>query len=542
MPLLEKTAIGLLLRVTILAGLILFVITCGTLTVFYLIERSNTRITRQQESFSRSLREYDNLAREITGTEREFERLNRELDRLERAAISVESWLSILKRRRALARIHPPFMENYRTSAGNALAAYPMSQPLTAIASELLVRNTAITSETEEALRGQLALLTDPSFNALRLYLHILLGDFRSPQRAALVPSELSSGGIQTVAMNLAILGILRGDIRGATADIQTMLHSFPPSVELLRLAAEFYYDFGDLQRSAEIFSMINDENAMSRGADALYLAGYLDSARSIWAMLADFDNERSLYNLALTSQEYEEAALYFNRLINIDLSSGSDIRQFGLIHYSRQLEGAQAINLLTGTERFTPGNYPFIDLELCRRQAQGWLVERQIAEAWLLLDRHDENKDLYEWAAWLFLFQRNFSEMRILINRMDMLQFTEYWVSVYKAIQLMFEGDIDAAQDLLQSIPAEQAQWAAFANLGRIFEAHRSPARALEQYELAAAKAQNDKTEARILLRIARCLLALNRSTEAYSVLLLARELDPENLNVRLELARLSS
>jgi len=544
------------LRITFILGLIFFVLGSGALAVFYLTERNATKTTRQQDNFSRRLSEYDTQFRD-TGANRDFERLNRELDRLEKMTIGVESWLSVLKRRRTLARIHRPSLENYRKSVNNAMELYPMSQPVAAIAAEALIKNTAINREAETKLREWIVLLNDPSFYTLRLGLHVLLGDFRNPSRATQVPvflSSVSSDLTEAVLLDMVILKILSNDIHGTAADIQAILHLPSPSVDLLRLSAEFFYDFGDLERSAEIFSLINDEKATGREADALYLAGFEGSARLIWSMLSDSINEplkeRSLYNLGVTANDKYEAALYFGKLINTEMANNVPVsaeRQFGLIYYSRLLDIPQAINVL---EKIKPADYPYVDLELCKRQAPVRELRKQFAEAWLLLDRHYDNEELYKWVSWLFLFQRNYDELRILLNRVENLksngQWTPaywssaHWAEVCRSIELMFEGDIETAENILRSIPAEEADWTVHANLGRNIEAQHSPSRAIEQYNLAALKTENYKTSVKIQLRIAKCFSALGRPDEALRALQYAAELDPENLAVRFELDKM--
>jgi tetratricopeptide (TPR) repeat protein len=530
-----------LLRITLLAGVILFVLAGAVLTVFFLGERSATRLTRQEESFSRLLRDYDGAFGELTGTERDFAYLNRELDKIEKKALTVESWLSVLKRRRALAAVHPPSGENYRACIERALKAYPMSQPVAAVAAAALVKNTAVDPQSEMKLRNWLSLFQDAEFNTLRLSLYVILGDFRNPARTALIPADLASDGTEAINADLAILKALRADYRGAAADIQTMLNSsLPLSDSSLRFAAEYFYDFGDPQRSAEIFNMIDDEKALVRQADALYLAGFTDMSRSIWSMLAASSNENSLYNLAITTDDEEEAALWLEKLVSLDSVSESGCFQAGLIRYSRFLDYTDALSLLQNSEGASPDRYPFVDLEICRRKAQSQESGRQAAEAWLLLDRHPENEDLYNWASRLFFFQRLYSEANILLRRAAQFQFEGYWVPLYSAILMMSEGDTDEAQELLRSIPAQDAGWAVSANLGRILEAERSHIRAIEQYEIASERSQNPKTASRIQLRIARCSLTLGHSNEARRSLEYALELDPENLSAALELERL--
>jgi len=256
--------------------------------------------------------------------------------------------------------------------------------------------------------------------------------------------------------------------------------------------------------------------------------------------MLAASSNENSLYNLAITTDDEEEAASWLEKLVSLDSVSDSGCYQAGLIRYSRRLDYPDALSLLQNTEGASPDRYPFVDLEICKRNAQSQESGRQAAEAWLLLDRHPENEDLYNWASRLFFFQRLYPEAKILLRRAAQFQFEGRWVPLYSALLLMNEGDVEEAQEILSAIPAQDADWAVFANLGRILEAERSHIRAIEQYEAASERAQNPKIASRIQLRIARCSLTLGHSNEARRSLEYALELDPENLSAALELDRL--
>jgi tetratricopeptide (TPR) repeat protein len=529
------------LRVTLLAGLILLVLICGAFVFLYFSERSIWKNFRKQDSFLSILREYDAIAAENYGTQREYDRLHHELDRLEKKAISVESWLSILKRRRFLAKNHPPSIENYRSSVNNALKAYPQAEPIIAIASASLVKNSAVNRETENKLRGWLPFLSDPSLNTLRLSLHAILGDLNSPQRAQVLPADIYSDGTESITVNLAVLKVLRSDYHSASAEIQMLLNR-EPSPEALRFAAEYNYDFGDILRSAELFSMLNSNDALGRQADALYLAGFTDSAVSIWTILADLPDEISLYNLAVTSDNSGIAAGYLEKLVNLETISNSNSRQFGLIRYSRILDYSKALALLRGTINFSAKDYPYIDLEICKRLAQEQNPGQQIAQTWLLLDRHERNEELYKWACWLFFFQRHYDEISILINRMDLLQLNEGWADFYKAINFMVEGKLETAEDILRQKLSQEPDWYVFANYGRILESMRSFARSIAQYELAmeklqSANPQKNKSAANVQIHIARCYTALKRPSDARRALLFALDFDPDNLTANFEL-----
>ena len=582
-----KLKSGRLLHITLLAGLILLGVSGAVLTVFFLIERGSSSGTRVQDGFFRLLREYDTSLSVFYGTEREYDHLHSTLDRLEKNAISVESWLSVLKRRRALALNHRPSIANYNNTIDKALAAFPASQPIAAIAASALVRDSAITDKDELKIRQLLPHFREPSYNSLRLSLHILMGDFKNPQRAASVLADIASDGTEAVTVDLALLKTIRGNHRGAMADIQTLINTDPlteshdilPEEQLadntnrisdntLRFAAELYYDFGDLERSAEIFSMINDTSAISRQADALHLAGFRESAVNLWNILVQTESAQaggndsqivtSLYNLAVIALENgnsKEAEPFLERLYNSNYAQGSgdssagiralNSRQFGLIRYSRLFELPRGAAILRGNASFPPAGYPYIDLEICKRLSREWNLNRQTAETWQLLDRHPKNEELYRWAAWHLYFQRRLDEIPILISRFNTLKYDSPWVNFYRALLLMNDGDLERAEKVLLSIPAFDAAWYVNANLGRIYEDIHSLQRAVNQYEEAILKHElsidkNKKAAARVYQRMARCFTAMSRPSDALKALLQAIELDPDNMGIKLELERL--
>ncbi|MDR0502654.1 MAG: hypothetical protein LBH16_04970 [Treponema sp.] len=564
------------LRVILIAGLILFAFTGAALTTVHFLDQGGITAKKQDENFAVMLRAFDSSAQSFTGSQEEYEKLDAELERLEKKAIGVESWLSVLKRRRAFSQSYPQYQGEYVKSIRRALKIYPLSQPLAAVAAAAFLKEESRDNRTDENIRELLALLTDPAFNTLRLSSYILLGDFVTSEKANVLPAELFPDGTEAVILDLTILKIIRADIRGAAADIQTYMNTVNnrtadtedslPSAAFFRFAAEYYYDFGDLSRSAELFSRIDDDASLLRQADALYLAGFTESARAIWSILARNMNGNSLYNMAATSRNPDESLAWLERLVkNIlqsDNSSGENTGifnlnaegtaekderslEFGLIRYSRSLDYNRAIALLESTQKFNPANNPYIDLETIKRRSSLQEPGRQAAETWLLLDRHPDNEHLYQWAAWLFFLQRYYGEAKILLNRNETRGDAWEWANVYRAIQFMQEGRLETAENLLRGVSVKSADWPVFANLGRILEAQLYTARALEQYELAAAKLlledTNKKGASKVQYRIARCLSALGRGYETPRVLEYALDLDPENHTARLELDRMN-
>ncbi|MCL2229532.1 MAG: tetratricopeptide repeat protein [Treponema sp.] len=530
------------LRITLLAGLILLVLAGCVLTVFFIMDRRGTdALTRQQDSFNRLLREFDADFSDIYRTDREIDRLGSLLDKMENRAVGVESWLSILKRRRAIASLSPSLISHYRSTIEKALVAYPLSQPIVMIAAADLIKNAAITRETEEKLRIWLLNITDPSFNDIALSIHILLGDFKNPETALLLPENIFTDGTQDISLNFALLKTLRGDVYGASADIQDFLNLVSPSANTLRFCAEFLYDFGDLLRSAEIFSMLNDEYSTIRQADALYLGGYAQMAASIWNILAQDNNETSLYNLAVSASDDDEALPFLEKLVNLESVSNKNSRQFALIRYSRLMEYQDALRLLRTSTSLMPEDFPYIDLEIVRRHSRSLHPDRQISETWLLLDRHERNEDLYKWAFWHLFFKRYFNDTRILLDRMNLMQISAPWIDEYRAIQNMLDGNLENAERLFRSVPEADRDWSLHANLGRVLENMSLPARAIEQYERAFELAQDNRNASRIMSRMARCYTALSRPQDARQAYLRAVELDSANVGAKLEFDRLS-
>jgi tetratricopeptide (TPR) repeat protein len=393
---------------------------------------------------------------------------------------------------------------------------------------------------------------------------------------------------MEVLGTDLAILRILSGNSEGALGEIQSISQG-RPSPEFIRFAAEYFYDFGNPLRAAELFSRLGTVNspvngnfdALAREADALWLAAYPDSARNLWAISSSPSpeneiNPRALYNLAVISENTGEAARLLERLVNLPApasladasfsdtkrsatgtsladTSAADSRSFGLIRYSRLLNANQAAAALesrapflqhgfrgdSGNSVYTEGSVDaLVDLELLRRRSENWETNRVVSETWLLLGRHPGDERLYQWAAWYFDFQRKTGEMAQLQKNAARNLSESPALRLHEALSLMRDGDLDAAEETLKKV-TDTKFWPVNANLGRILEARHSPAAAINCYETASAGVTNPKTASRIQARIAVCLKTLGQDRESRRALEYALELDPDNLNARLELHR---
>jgi hypothetical protein len=524
-----------------------------------------------QSGFHTLLRDYDFKHRRVmlegVSQYQEIDNLNRELDRLEKKAEGVENWLSILKRRRQIAAFDTRYIQTYRQSARRAALAFPYSEPVALVAAAALIRDSAITREGEEELRETLPLLASSRFARARLSFHILLGDFNDPDKAAatlgreFIEPELLSLPAQSAAKiipNLVIMRILDGDTSGAESMINTVfaqgVQSYKASNEFIRLAAEYFYDFGDMLRSAELFSMLSDEEALIRQADALWLAGYTQNARNIWTMLAE-SRTGALYNLAVTSQTQAEARTRYEFLTE-KTGAEDPYHQYGVIQYSRLMDVQKALPFLD--KNTEPSNAiplrtqttltvdALFELEKTKRRTEIAEPARTIAEAWLLLDHYPNVEELYQWGAWYFALQRNNTEGALLQRAASRHNFTGAWKGIYESLLLINEGDPDAAENLLSGILQNDENWIVAANLGRIYEARQSPGRAIASYEKAfAIIASNtlvkgwNEAASRIQVRIAYCYKLMGNINESRRALEYALELNPDNLDARLELGR---
>jgi len=562
-----------LLRAAFFSGLMLLLVFGGGLVFLYTtVGGAALRAARGEITFHRLLQEYDFRYRQLLGAGQpanyhNLDSLGRDLDHLETRTEGVENWLSVLKRRRQLVA-HAGDVpgagfrhaETYRQSSRRALRDFPFSEPIAAVAAAAAVRDAAITREMEEELREILPLLTSARFVPLRLNLHVLLGDFHSPERAAMnMLGDFATAAIgqdaDEILTSLVILRILEGETWEALSAIQAELARGRASPDFIRFAAEFIYDFGNPVRSAELFHMLPGDDARGRQADALWLAGYAEHARLLWASLAAGESgtwaTRSLYNLAVTAESPGEAGELFERLV-MQSRQGDAYRGVGLINFTRMLDTPRAIAFLE-SEAGSPnagyvGGIPvnaLIELELLKRRTAVGDPARITAETWMLLNRNPETEGLFQWAAWYFGLQRNFTESAMLLRTAERHGFSGNWMGTHEALRLIREGDFDAAIGKMEAIQGESPDWALAANLGRIFEARNASARALEYYRMALDLLMETapgmyETASMLQFRIARCLRTIGRVDESRGALLLALEFNPNNLSARLELGRM--
>jgi tetratricopeptide (TPR) repeat protein len=563
---------GSLLKPVSLGGLLLALAAAWAL-VFFSVTLEPYAIpdkTGEDIPFVRELRELDLLL--SLSVPADPGSIEKALRRLEKKARSQEERLSLLKRRRNLARQDGSFAESYISAAGAAARDFAYSEAMAALAVEALFLNNRLPVESgSPALETYTNRIRGDFFLPLVISAHVLQGGLRTPHRAAGIPAleqiltpgipRLSEAAGESLLLDEVLLRALTDDSPAAAVRINQLLASRGNNELVLRAAAEFFYDHANPLRAAGLFARLPKDEDMGREADALALAGETEKARALWRILVSpgLDGEggnvpgggrvRSLYNLAAASADRGEEKAWLERLFAElnrpeSISAGTPAAVFGLIRYTRMLDTPRSIVILAGEEY---GKNPFLDLELFKRRLDTWPVDKSLAEAWLLVGRHPEEAKLYRWAAYFFDQQKQYAEtVRLLANAANR-QISDPWLDLHRALAFIREGKVNAGEKILKDALAAQrllpeAAWLYNANLGRVSESRRSFAAALDYYRSAAGLVTDRAAAARVQLRIARCLKVLGRDGESRRAVGNALELDPDNLDARYELRRLNS
>jgi hypothetical protein len=244
------------------------------------------------------------------------------LSRLQKNAKTAEEQLSVLKRRRALALIDRRYISAYAKAAQAAAEAFTGSTPIAVVAAEATALGGVSTENDIALLKKYASGISQYRFDTLVMCINILAGELDSPSKAAALPplpdmlsldlSWLSEKTQMDLLIDEFLLRAYSGDISAAESGINSLL--IKGTAEIKRMGAEFFYDYNNALRAAELFLSLNGENDFVRAADALALAGEIPGARSIWLTVSRGDQGegrraglRCLYNLASSSPDKTE-------------------------------------------------------------------------------------------------------------------------------------------------------------------------------------------------------------------------------------------
>lgn len=554
-PLKLLCIVGLIMALIISWGMVVFALTMGV--------PGRTR----ESAFVRNLREFDQSnapGQVLQGVNPR--QIERQLDRLQRQVRGIDQQLSVLKRRRVLAQIDRRYIPAYVQAARQAAEAFPYSAPIAAVAAEALLLADFLSADDLALLRSYTSRISQNRFDMLELSLHILAGDLDSPVRAAALPglltqdfSFLPEETQRDLHVNDFLLRANRRDIPAATVRLNALLNPAPGSEvpeDILRMAADFFYDHNSPMRAASIFLNLGSDADLSRAADAFVLAGEYDAARNIWLVMSSeessFNNRsRSFYNLAASSANQAEEMFWLERLFALRFESQRQVPDdwigaYGIVRYSRLLEPERSIAILDESR-----GSALLDLELHRRRIETWPQRRAAAETWQLVNRHSQTEAIYEWAAWFFQTQRLHAETARLFRDAERNGMVGSWFQLHRSLTHIREGRITEGEELLREmfLSPGPVDWRFPANLGRLQEGRRIIPAALDYYQSAAELALNRRHDqssglwlrerpeiAQLYMRIWRNLEALGRREEGLRALDFAYELDPNNINIRRE------
>ncbi|MDR1506598.1 MAG: hypothetical protein LBI67_05795 [Treponema sp.] len=520
--------------------------------------------------FSRALEKYDRETAANPGIK--AEKRAAMLNSLEKKARDTGNHLSVLKRRRNLGAEEAA---SYAAAAERAGKLYPYSGQIAALQAESIIRNSGGGAGDGEKILELASLMNEAALGKLALIFSVYSGAAGDPATARLMPLELFPLLCMTAEgeererylVNSAIRTVLDGNLPWALSQINALFEDQNVSGETYLFGAEFFYDHGNFARSAELFSRRTDDWGIARQADALWLAGFAESAGTLWKMTGEGGQpgdtrSRSLYNLASISTSPGEQRRWLEMLFSGDSSYESG-RVFALLRFSRLVPTDRAMAVLEKAGK----TESLFDLELLRRRSEGWSVDKTVAETWSLVNNHPGDARVYRWAAWYFDFQRRYGETPLLLTLAERAGIKEPWIDLHKALALARENRLPEAETLLSSIRERGygRLWQIPANLALMLDMRGNPKEALELYETAAAL-QTDavarlrageelaaadrpdqmspalKDAARVQTLIARCLRTLGREAESGRVLDYALDLDPNNLDAALEKHRLEN
>ncbi|MDR0472450.1 MAG: hypothetical protein LBH43_02095 [Treponema sp.] len=539
--------------------------------VFFYLTRDMSVYPAEQKADSHFRQELLNYDAALLGNrDSDPEKL---LRRLEKRAGSAEERLSVLKRRRQLARENPHFLPGYRNAITNALKDFPHSQTVAALAVEaaFLYGNSEepyfIPPQSYAAAEAHISGFAPGRFDALRLCFYVLSGIFEDPLKAASIPGieNLLSANITRLPVNVmsglrvnqVLIRIINGDEQVSSVEINKLIADEPQNRDFLRLGAEYFFDYGSRRNSAALFARLGDIYSLSREADALALSGDVPAARNIWIALASPSEDalvmqsvspeirqRSLYNLAVSANDEKEARLWLERLFASfenpwnSSEESSPVEIFSLIRYTRLHDTQRSIAILQGAK------HPLLDLELLQRKMDILPPELWTPQVWLLLGRHPDEEELYQWSAAFFDRQKLYRENAQLFNLAEKHQFTGGWILFHRGLALARAGKAEAGEKLLKEALAKKdiSPWIVYANLGRISESMRSISAAIEYYEAAVANAGEGQASVQIWLCLSRCYEAMARIHDSRKALEYALELEPDNIFVRHKLGRMNT
>jgi len=457
--------------------------------------------------------------------------------------LGVESDLSLLKRRRVLARLKPGvYGAAYLKAALAASERFSNLEVTAVVVVDAALMSVESRPETATTLKNYAVRLSPDSFGALKTLCFTRLGELSAPSSRLSPASFLAAADAYVghrpevaaeLTVNAAIAAFLSDDTllgRTIIRDRLSRLDDLSPAV--LRFLAEASYDFGDPLEAASLFSRIAGDENIIRRADALYLAGMTAEARGVWSSAAAGKNAGfALYNLASLSSTSEEALSFARRLY----SASPDFAP-GVVLYSRLSGEAEGRAILSSAAEKTKD--VCIDLEAVRIDAPRVGIARTQARLWLLMNKEPAFEAAARWAAWYFATNGLSDESKRVAHAYREVVGSAQWTDFHVALNAARAGKLEEAEKAFERA-ASSGDWRPVANSAVVYEARRSPGEALKRYRIALSLQPDKSAAAEIHFRIARLLKSIGRELEARRSLEYSQSLDPGNRRVRIELKK---
>ncbi|MDR2901445.1 MAG: hypothetical protein LBV20_08035 [Treponema sp.] len=424
---LTKSPSKKMLRFVCIIGLILSALISIPLLIVSIVHaRGNplqeTNIIRTNP-FVESLNEFDYVFAQ-NRTSPEVGRLDAILNRAEEHAAGVDAHLSVLKRRRILAKAVPEYRLQYRNAVSRVLEQFPYSENISIVAGDaVLLHKEELDQQDQNDLlhyAKNISVRQNTKNPLILLGFYVFEGSARNLLTARQIPqaAEIFTSAIDYVGKaeqpNLvtasAILQILAGNQNAAINLINKYKTTLLEQSRSAWFMVEALYDFDDPSAAASIlgiedYPFVNSQSII-RLSDALYRMNNINDARFFWNLLLVPENEtesvphpegtvpstmleKSLYNLAITCASDDEKRSYLEELLKI-----SPDHIPGIILYSRLLNYDEAISMLQKT--IGKNKNDLIELELIRQNRRYSEPGKTAADTWLLLGRYPADANLY--------------------------------------------------------------------------------------------------------------------------------------------------
>lgn len=458
------------------------------------------------------------------------------LDAAESDALSLEAHLSVAKRRRFLARSSSidaiDYGARYRAFLERLQKSFPHAAEPAILALEAHFYGVGGSSVPLEVVAAASQANPDAAYAAL-----VLSGALRDARSALgianleYLPSVPTLPDAAAYRTNEVLLLALRGDRLGARAVAAAGPLRYaagrPPLEALLA------YDFGDWAAAASLAAEFAD--GVPLAADAYYLAGAVEEARSRWTALADLPEHRAraIYNLATTARSEAERTAALSRL-SAEIGTSSP---YATVLLSRSLSDTEAEAYLERSLASGPNS--LLELERLRRAAPRLGRDWATGELWMILGRHPSSLEAYEWGAYFFEQNGLLAELGLLQSAAERNGAASPRLAVHLALDFLRQGDLEAAEALFRKLDATGAPWQVSANLAVIKERWRDYSGAVAYYQAAASLAEKTSDRAALHVRISRCFRAMDRPFDSRRSLEYALDLDPSNLEASLELRK---